>query len=55
VARRVRVAASAVVAVFSVSTFVVGPAISGADGDPAPALRAPGATPQPGSHEERHR
>ena len=41
--------------VFSVSTFVVGPAISGSDDGPAP-VGAPAATPQPGgSHEEHHR
>ena len=42
-------------AVFSVSTFVVGPAISGGDDAPAPAVRAPGATPQAGAHEDHHR
>ena len=41
--------------VFSASTFVAGPAISGSDDASAPA-RVPEATPQPGgSHEEHHR
>ena len=38
-------------AVFSVSTFVVGPAISGADDDAAPAVSAPDA---PAGHEAHH-
>ena len=37
--------------VFSVSTFVVGPAISSGGGDQSP----PAASPQPAGHEEHHR
>lgn len=42
--------------VFSLSTFVVGPAITDADDSPAPAVRAPARGAQDGaSHEAHHR
>ena len=41
-------------AIFSVSTFVVGPAISGADENQAPAVTTPDQTPPPSAHEQHH-
>ena len=40
--------------VFSISTFVIGPAISGGEEASAPSGPAPAQTPQPSAHEQHH-